>query len=455
MLKRIIPVVMVLVLFVAMLPMQASAAETEGNYLNLLDYCAPSEDGSSFTVNGKKYIDFQFPNFLGRLSIYGFELTLSYSGSVAPSILDMSLSVIGTSNSTKKITPIVREAAPGILRVRGGFQGHLGDRILITFNSSVSTNVNLLSFNLYLSDVADIPLSCTLVGTEEYPYYVDVEACSSKILYFPSSSGIKNKSIEIKVDDWRNFDCISVAGSIMCHTVNSIEVYLHDNTNFTKLPIAFDINLIDGGAGSLNPVRSFNIIADLSSLNHSSQPDSTLCFIFDLSYSNSSADNSYFSFESCYGSIFLGAVDSEARLNSFMLGVLNGIYETFTGFAEFWLVVQDEYTIPYYFSVSTGLEHILTELQKISEGVPVDDKVTEDMTSSSDKLGDMTAQMQQGTPNVSVDDVNVNMSNLVSAGGMTAATSLAATITSDPLVSSMLMIVISLALVGFVFFGKR
>lgn len=455
MLKRIIPVVMVLALFVVMIPLEAGAAETEGRYINLLDYCTANGDSNSFLLNGTDAKSFGFPDFLGSLSIYGFELTLSYSGDIAPSVTKVSSVTALTGGSSPSVTPIVRSPAPGILRVRGGFEGHLSRAITVVFSSSFATNINILSFNVYLSDVADIPLSCSVTGTEEFPYYVDVPAGSSKIIYFPNTSSLTNKPIEIKVEDWRNFDVISVAGSIMCHTLNSIEVYLHDNVNFTKLPIDFDINFIEGGAGSLNPKRSFSIIADLTAIDHAMQPDSTLCFVFDLSYSNSSTANSYFAFESCYGSIFMGSVDSEARLNAFMLGVLNGIYETFTGFGELWATIQMDYIFPFQYDVTTGLEKIYAKLQEIANGGEVDQEITDDMTSSSDKLGNMTSQMQQGTPNVSVDDVNVNMSNLVSAGGMTAATSLAATITSDPLVSSMLMIVISLALVGFVFFGKR
>lgn len=102
-----------------------------------------------------------------------------------------------------------------------------------------------------------------------------------------------------------------------------------------------------------------------------------------------------------------------------------------------------------------GFKPIREKLDSIINGTPADETVTQGMQDSANSLGSLGEQMSAGTPDIAVDDVNVDMNSLVSAGGMTSATNLAFVVTSQPLVQQMLLIVISLALVGFVFFGKR
>lgn len=470
MLKKIIPFLVIVSLLACLFATPVSAAETTGQYLNLLDFVSANNSGSnSVSFTGSYDMSYWFGDTLGQLSVYSVEITYCTNISATLNSFTLENQEYAYKNSA---------VGEGLYRIRADCLGDMGSSFNLSFYSAYEVNLTILSFNVYLVDVSDFSLSGTIMAGNNTASFSPGSNSSVS-----ATSTTSNLTMKIVVDDWRNFDGISFDVSIHCDTLLGVSAVLVDNTSSDEWILPVTSNTLLSGKTVDTSLSIYRVTGyvDLSNIDHTSTPDSTLYVYFNTNTIDTSIYGSFF-LTDCRGFVFTDSVDSDLKWYQIIYraiqagfgNISDGMYD---GFTDLGTAIKDGFSSmeAYWETLINNTLEGLAELDVaimdadhewwlwwteaylplIVNGTPANSDVVNDMQSSADSLGSLGEQMSAGTPDIAVDDVNVDVNSLVSAGGMTSATNLAVVVTSQPLVQSMLLIVISLALVGFVFFGKR
>ena len=81
--KKILAILLIIPVFMFSVPLAfpASAAETSGEYFNVLDYVGVNGTANtSAPINGNTVITFDLTEYFGSFSAYSFEITFNYNG---------------------------------------------------------------------------------------------------------------------------------------------------------------------------------------------------------------------------------------------------------------------------------------------------------------------------------------------------------------------------------------
>ena len=274
--KRVISILIILSLALCTFPVfiPVSAAETSGNYFNVLDYvCVNSSKSNSFDVDGETSIEFDLYELLGYFPVYGFELTFSYVG-VQPSISSFMLD----NGSTYFVS--TSEVTSGLFRVRGDCSGDSASGFEIVFDGPTST-VSIHSFIVYTVSFSDAPISGIMLAGNTQLSFDGVNP--SRI--FPSYG----TSVQIRSDWWRNYDYADIWLHIEALGINSISAVLQETGTGVEYNIPYEINYINTFFDSTT-LRDYDVQLrlDFSNFNSISISDAVIRIDIELDWTTSS-----------------------------------------------------------------------------------------------------------------------------------------------------------------------
>lgn len=490
--KKIIPflIVLSLIFCLCVIPVSADSADEDLPYIELTKFDDSMIMGvtpGAFYVMGDYGYVLDFSLSLGQINAYGYEITYSWTGN-RPNVTGVSFG-----NTTDNSFRNYYVDGTNLGKIRGSFNGSVGSDVGISFNSS-GCYVTVHSVRVFLVENFQVELSAYLYGNGTGVNWTPGSSTSVSTTGYGS----------IEIDNWRNYDMINVSATLGGYGITSVSARLMDNTSDLEIVIPFEmnyINLSDYNGEHENTLLT--ISCDMRGVDPATAPDSTL--IISVSTSVPSGKYGYIQPTSIYGTVLVESPDeylswfrifgvtfgsmesflsSLPNINNHIYDLLNSfnnfsnsfnIFSTdiqnfltskYDDFKTFWDSSLDEKISLYkewLLNIETEklgffenkFQIIINRLDSLINGTPVDSTVSQGMQDSAQSLGNLGSQMSADTPNISVDEVNVDVNSLVSNGGLSSATSLAVVVTSQPLIQKMLLIVISLALVGFVFFGKR
>lgn len=260
---------------------------------------------------------------------------------------------------------------------------------------------------------------------------VKADYSESLFIYINSSVGVNSG----------NFLVSAVNGHLFTDSVDPLTVFLQlINSNLDSIYVrtgsinTYLLNIRNYLSNTLTPNLQ-SVIAELSSI------DDRLASIYtrlgNINSSLSSIKTTISNFQASVETDWDTLLDT--KLPSFY-ALLGNMYDTIES-------TQD--------AMISWFGRVSSQLQELIEGQPVDESVVEDMEQSEDELGSMTQEMGSMSPDVDAGDVDVNFSGLTDPSASSTVNQIFITITSNETISSFILIVVSLALVGYVFFGKR
>lgn len=299
--KRFLSLLLVIpvLLFSFPLLVPVSAAETDGLYINVLDYTGINGSLSRFMMfNGSASMNFDLRTTYGFFTAYSVEFTYSYSGST-PSLSSFTLD--STSPSSLRSDYI----GDGIFRARAKFNGTSGSSFDIDFTSSGECSINVLAFNVYLCPTEYVPLDGSIyAGGGTYSF--------SGGSYPYTSINAPGSQLEITVDSWRAYDSLAFYIYLKSDSISSISAYIRDNTNLDVLPLP--VSLGSALYPSDSTVNNIAFSVDLTSVDRVSANDSSI--VIDIMYSTSSGA---FRIDSAQGVIFSDPPDPVTKWYQILL----------------------------------------------------------------------------------------------------------------------------------------
>lgn len=480
MLKRIMIILLALVLLVGLLLIPASAASADPDdvpYIELTDYWLSPLDGleiGAFYVSGSYSFAGNFSITLGQISGYGYEITYSYTGD-RPAVTGVSLGGVSSNEFTSRYLD-----GTNIGKVRGDFKGATGSDVGISFSGS-GCYITIHSFKVFLVDNFQVALSASLPDGSYFP------SDDTSSLYTYSS---------ILVDSWRNYDFIDL--SFTCHTdaLTSISAVLMDNTSDLETVIPCEVNYInrDYYQGTEKAV-CVTVSCDLRGIDPATTPDSSLVVRIT---SNSNAGT--LQVTSVYGVVVLHSPDQYTSWLKGLSGIgietneylFEFLYEDFPAYldkleqydaaaaqratelvAQLVVLFQglqnhnssliDDYkdwltqleTEKWFVMFEPAFDTIFDKFDELINGTPVDPDAEQGMQDSADSLGSLGEQMQQGTPQIDANNVNVSLGYIPIDGSGDLAYTFFDLFWDQSYFLSMITTVFAVATMGFVFFGKK
>lgn len=316
--KRFISISLILSIALMACPVfiPVSAAETSGNYFNVLDYTG-IDDGliNTFDVEGSTTVSYNLSTYLGSFPVYGVELTYSYIG-VQPSISSFMLNNTGFVVSSSQVSS-------GLVRVRADLAGSIGSSFTITFDASVTT-VTIHSFNVYTVGVSDAPISGIML------------AGNTQISFDGLSASTINPSygtfLQIRSDWWRNYDYADMWLTLSALGINSISAVLQETATGVKYNIPYEVNYLNTFFDSTQ-LRDYEVQLhlDFSGFDHANIGDAILRIEFQLDWTSSSTLSC--TVNSFRGFVFTDLVDANLKwhqilftnLSNWFLSVVSAI----------------------------------------------------------------------------------------------------------------------------------
>lgn len=379
-------VAVVLLSFPFALPV--SAAETTGEYFNVLDYVGVNGTAStSLTLEGSSTVVFDLSEFFGNFTAYSFEITFNSSGS------DMSplTSVSFDSHSVSLRGGYVSDS---VFRYRGNFDGYYGSVITLNFNVSEPTNINFCSFNVYTVKANSEPIGGKLSVTGES---VTFGTDGGAFIYGNESSF--DMGFAVTFEYWRQYDFIDFALVVNVDDFLSVapvfvsnvgEPYLYD----VPLTVTeFENQSESGGSLFLISVR-----ADLRNLDHVAPADSYLSINFTVDPISGDGSPNYVGVYTANGVILQGQFNSSSRwyqvlyyhIRNGFNTVVNGIYDfsdSVTGLFDGWFNSLEGW-------ITDSTDRIIEKLDELI-GSEVDDSIKNDIDSSMNDFKDSVNEMEE------------------------------------------------------------
>lgn len=261
----------------------ASAAETDGNYFNVLDYTGLNNTPlTNVTFSGSTQLHFDLASTYGSFNAYSVEFTYSYSGST-PSLGSFTLD--NGAASTVRTDYI----GNGIYRYRASFLGRSGSYFDIGLTSSGETSINVLAFNVYLTSDESFPLS----GTVHSSNITSFSGGESSYISFSNVS-----AVQVRIENWRGYDSLLFFMELHASPLQSVAASLLNNVDGSFTPLDIKINPVYSNPDSSDYELAFDV--DLTSIDRVSVPDST--FLLDIVFENNTSGT--FKIRSADGIVF-------------------------------------------------------------------------------------------------------------------------------------------------------
>lgn len=484
--KRILAIFVALVLLfcICAIPAAADSADEDLPYLELTDYfLSPADElmtGAFYVMGDYGWVG-NFIGTLGEICAYGYEITYSWSGN-RPNVTGVSFG-----NTTDNSFRNYYVDGTNLGKIRGSFNGTVGSDVGISFNSS-GCYVTVHSVRVFLVENFQVELSAYLYGN------------GTGVTWTPGSSASVSTTGygSIEIDSWRNYDIINVSATLGGYGITSVSARLMDNTSDLEIVIPFEMNYINfSDYNGEHENTLLTISCDMRGVDPATAPDSTL--IISVSTSVPSGKYGYIQPTSIYGAVLVESPDQylpwfklltlsvwnieseilnifpvvsqnlsdlKEAFKSFSLDIKNLISSKFDDFKTFWNSSLDEKITAYqtwlrnfdlekiqYYEVR-WVSPIISLLESMNQGTPVDPSVSQGMTSAGQELADLGQAMAAGTPQVNT-QVQVSVPDVPDDGSGILATTMFNFFWQQDYILKMLLTVVALATISYIFFGKK
>lgn len=329
--KRTVPVILVLAVFISYLvsPVSASSYADSDGY-DLLDYVSVNDGGNGFSFSEGEYeLTFQMP--VQRSYSY-FEILTShsfYSGNE----IDFYVSYDGT-NYTKLVREVITS---NFSRFYGDVTYRAYDRMYLKVVTSVAKyyRFNLLSFKCYSSPAESFDLGCDVFLSTLGEWFEDYkEPGSPKYIEFPHYVGnsplITSFESGIGIEHWKKFDFIDITVHFYGYGFTGIYPHLDAglgiNIPYTYKYVTEDasLDMEDNGLIGSNSLSNYycQITLDLRDIPKTAGDYLTV----DFSGMYDSAVTSFFYFFECYGYLDIPEPSFFPRIMQSLTGWFEGIF---------------------------------------------------------------------------------------------------------------------------------
>lgn len=447
-------------------------ADEDVPYIELMDYVLSPVD---FQIPGAFYVmgDYgfmgDFSATLGEIAAYGYEITYSCVGN-RPTVTGVSFGNVSDNDFKSRY---IDDAAVG--KIRGSFWGSVGSNFGISFSSS-GCYVTIHSVRVFTVPDYQVQLNADLWGN------------GVKQTHYPGNitSVSTTGYATIDVDDWRNYDVISVSATLGGYGITSVSARLIDNVEGFEYVIPIDYNYINltNQSGEDENVL-LTMTCDMRVVDPATAPDSTL--IIAITTAVPAGKYGHVQVTEVYGSVLISAPDKYLPWIKLQYLVLEQIQSN-SYLAASYTEVISSYLHDFYNSVYPSLlTSIVTDISSMfdslstqigiefdefwntssawwTEGItlileeirgkPVDEQKQEDMISAGDQLADLGQQMAAGTPQVST-DFQLSIPEIPDDGSGVLATTMFSFFWGQDYIMKMLLTVVALATLSYVFFGKK
>lgn len=446
-------------------------------YVEILDYCTLDGSGANNISASDASISpkFSFGQTLGGMKAYGYEIYVNAAASVftVPSVL------FGTHSHT----PNVRFIGSGLYCISGSFQGLAQNSITVNLDVTGYGNFEFLSIRLYPLQYSYFDLNGTLGASAANGTTVTASFGSPEITLYPTfnSTGLNQLQYTVRISDyWTDFDQISFSAMINARSIDSIKC---DTSSGVSLPVDFDVL---HQSNSATQVYFLTVFLDVSNANVVEFAQDYLIFRItatvynDANYAGAISldrpqghvvfSDNYFTNWFQRFNISLSNVHSYVNaINTKLQNIYNDIHNSLVPTVNNILRSLNQFlssinnTVS---TISTRVNSILTEvtsffpdaleyLSQIAAGTAVNDDTMNEIEQGSSDLGGMSQEMGELTPDIDVETVTVPLEDIVSAEDQVSTNNLMLTIVDNQIITNFLLISVSFALMGFVFFGKR
>lgn len=304
--KKILAILLIIPVFMFSVPLAfpVSAAETTGEYFNVLDYVGVNGTAStSISLQGNSSVTFDLTEFFGSFAVYSYEIVFSstYSGS------SPLLSVLFDSNTSSFRGGFVTN---DLYRYRGSFNGKSGSVFTLNFNFSDLETINFCSFNVYT------------VSSNSEPIGGQVSITGSSVSFGAGDSAFINGTynsflggFSVSFENWRSYDFIDFSVLVSVEGITGVSSIFVSNVGE---PFIYDVPLtvskFENVSSDGQYVFLVGVRADLSNLDHVAPADSYLSVNFTVSpFSDSHSSSNYVRLYSANGLILQGQYNSSSR----------------------------------------------------------------------------------------------------------------------------------------------
>lgn len=486
--KRILFVFVALVSLVCLSCFSVGAvgenADEDVPYIELMDYTMSPIDETmpgAFYVMGDYGFVGDFAAVLGEITAYGYEITYSYVGN-RPTVTGASF---GNFSDNDFKSRFIVDANIG--KIRGSFWGSVGSNFGISFSSS-GCYVTIHSVRVFTVPDYQVQLNAEIRGNGvTQPFVPGTMASVSTV-----------GSASIRIDDWRNYDVVSLSATLGGYGITSVSARLIDSIEGFERVIPFDMNYINLSTDSVEHESVLlTMSCDLRVVDPGTTPDSLL--VIDITTAVPAGKFGSVQLSEVYGSVLISAPDKylpwiklqylilmEIQSNTYLAGTYSeSIYNFFRDFypsvypsllasidsivssldvlddrfADFFKFdplnrFDPEKTNPLWSFFGEFFLENIGLLQGLNNGTPVDSSVSQGMTSAGDQLADLGQQMAAGTPQVST-DFQLSIPEIPDDGSGVLATTMFSFFWGQDYIMKMLLTVVALATLSYVFFGKK
>lgn len=485
MIKRILPFVLAFAVLLSFMvsPLRVKA-DTSSVGFDVLDFCTANGSLSNrVTVTNSATISFDFSDLMGTVKGFDFEILLSWT--------DLKPTSFTLSDGTRSYPVNMSDATPSIIRLSGDFRGYSFGTLFLTITAPGSSYIQFNRFWIDLVSSNRANLGTTLKALGGTSSTMSPGGNASVTVTSGATTALFSFSLPYSV--WSNYDYIDFSGAIVNGEISAITPDISDNV---FIPIYTSV-LQDMSHRS---VYYFSCRLDLTQGDFGTSRDLNVWFNADVM-----ASSPQFSLHGLSGVVMTEGLDVQstwyqlfwARMQRIITTLTSGFSALSTSISDFEGTLMDHMDIvdtwfstlsdslssqfssleeavsfnterveawfdwfagffrDFFNGFNTKLDTLISKIQELIDGQPVDEGVTDDMQQAEDELGNMTDQMENLSPTINSGDVNVDVDDLVSPEGVTSVTSVFSIFTGNAFISTMLTIVIGMATAGYVFFGKR
>lgn len=452
-------------------------ADEDVPYIELMDYVVTPLDGQSpgaFYVMGDYAFMGDFSLTLGEIAAYGYEITYSYVGN-RPTVTGASFGNVSDNDFKSRY---IDDAAVG--KIRGSFWGSVGSNFGISFRSS-GCYVTIHSVRVFTVPNYQVQLNAELRGNGATQPFVPGT--------LPSVSTVGYASI--RIDDWRNYDVVSLSATLGGYGITSVSARLIDNIEGFECVIPFDMNYINLSTDSAEHESVLlTMTCDMRVVDPATAPDSLL--VIDIATAVPAGKYGSVQLSEVYGSVLISAPDKylpwikllalsfeEVRYNTLFINDLLVSFDYFrqefsafdkslsdvlssisSSFSEELTLLTDFFrydsrNLENYALTNPLWSDLILTLRSIVLGNS--DFIEEDsdkMVSAGDQLADLGQQMAAGTPQIST-DFQLSVPEIPDDGSGMLATTMFSFFWGQDYIMKMLLTVVALATLSYVFFGKK
>lgn len=503
--KRILVLALALILAVSSLAVPSYAAENS-SWIELLDYISLNESGNYFTITGSGTISYNLP----------FSMSLKYVDILASygSYLFSGAKAFWEDGSSTDLTVV--DLGNGLCRIYGYVPQYAYNSLGFSFTSPGTTYCTILSLKVSSKALSgfSVPVSAFLFADgkwKDFTYSGSGESASVKI---PISNSITSwyYSAGINFSNWQNYDFIDIAFSLYgAASINSLSAmfdsadgdligsyipidYSHISQSFYndgnyEVVVRIDLTGVDRTSDNVLVLRiegehngeeiSF-YISDVSGYVVPSYADPDVYFLHNIwlaivsgfNLMNSRFNELFNAFASWYNFHFDRVVTSIVdNTNSFIAwatgfssslsswldthfgNINNRFNELFNAFSS-WYNYHFDRVVTSIDNNTNILVSLFSQLFDILDSSGDNEQFQDDVGQQGDKLDDMQ-QVMDSVQKPDLGSINTDLSGIVSPADTANIAQVYTMVIGDDFVPQIMTMVVIMAMMSFVLFGKR